>query len=129
MQPSTPSQRDTILLIDDEAIIRTAVAEYLLLSGYAVLAAEDGREGLEIFRQKQDQIILVLLDVTMPFMSGTEVLRHIRELSADVPIILLSGLHEPEDLAEMIALPSTTFMRKPFRLSQLVETINAIVNP
>lgn len=128
MQPSTPSQSGTILLIDDEAIIRTAVAEFLLLSGYSVLAAEDGQTGLEIFQQQQEQITVVLLDVTMPVMSGMEVLKHIRELSADVPIILLSGLHEPEVLAEMSALPSTTFMRKPFRLNQLVETITAIIN-
>jgi DNA-binding NtrC family response regulator len=129
MFSSQLSQMGTILLIDDEAIIRTAVAEYLELTGYSVLVAEDGEEGLEIFQKEWPQLALVLLDVSLPNMSGTEVLAHIRELTADMPIIILSGLNETDVLAEMGKFQPFTFMKKPFRLDQLIVAIKDVIRP
>jgi DNA-binding NtrC family response regulator len=129
MFSSQLSQMGTILLIDDESIIRTAVAEYLELTGYSVLVAEDGEEGLEIFQKEWPQLALVLLDVSLPKMSGTEVLAHIRELTADMAIIILSGLNETDVLAEMGKFQPFTFMKKPFRLDQLIVAIKDVIRP
>lgn len=128
MHLSSPSKTGTILLIDDEAVVRTAVADYLQFTGYSVIMAEDGQAGLEIFKQRQGEIDLIMLDVSMPVMNGLEALTYIRQLSTTVPIIIFSGLDEPENLTKMGALQFTTFMKKPFRLNELIKQINGIVN-
>lgn len=117
---------NTILLVDDETVIRTAVSQFLEFSGFTVLAAEDGQKGVDIFTAQQDQISLILLDVTMPIMTGKEALAHIRQLSPTVPIIMFSGLDE-RDLADTIAgSANTQFLKKPFRIHELLAMINSL---
>ena len=116
----------SILLIDDEVVIRTAVAQYLELSGFTVLTAEDGRNGLDTFMAQQEQISLVLLDVTMPVMTGNEALMQIRRLSPTVPVIMLSGLNEDGIAASIDNYDNVRFVPKPFRLQDLLQMIKAL---
>ena len=87
---ATPSGEETVLVIDDEEGIRHSIGACLTRLGYRVLLAEDGRAGLDLF--KQTRIIdLVLLDLSMPQMSGREVLQALRALDPDVKVVLFTG--------------------------------------
>jgi len=82
---------ETVLLIDDEEIVQKTTARLLERHGYTVLVGADGEEGLEIFRREQERISLVLLDLSMPRMSGEEVLAKLRALAPEIPVILFTG--------------------------------------
>jgi two-component system cell cycle sensor histidine kinase/response regulator CckA len=85
----------TVLIVDDEPLVRRAVRGILERGGYKVLESVDGIEGLETFAQKRDSIDLVLLDQSMPGMSGDQVLLRLMEMAPQVPVVLLSGLPGP----------------------------------
>ena len=85
----------TVLIVDDEPLVRRAVRGILERGGYTVLESADGVDGLETFAQKRDSIDLVLLDQSMPGLSGDQVLLRLMELAPQVPVVLLSGLPGP----------------------------------
>ncbi len=113
----------TVLLVDDEEMLRDMAAAMLTRLGFTVLAAKDGIEALEQFRQHRDEIRLVLSDLTMPRMDGWETLTALRQLAPDLPVILASGF----DKAQIIAgdhpeLPHV-FLGKPYKLKELGDAI------
>lgn len=86
-----PQVEGTVLIVDDEAPVREALTDILQTSGLQVLSAPDGRQGLDCFQSHQDQINLVVLDITMPMMDGQEVLKQLRHMAPKLPVILMSG--------------------------------------
>jgi PAS domain S-box-containing protein len=114
----------TILLVDDEEMLRDMAAALLKRLGFSVLAAKDGVEAVEIFRQQQDEIRLVLSDLTMPRMNGWETLTALRELAPDLPVILTSGYDKAQVMAgDHPELPQV-FLGKPYTLKGLGEAIS-----
>lgn len=87
----TPHGTETVLVIDDEPGIRKSLDLYLTKLGNRVLLAEDGSAGLELYRKDQPHVDLVLLDLSMPHMSGQGVLRTLRNLNPQVKVILFTG--------------------------------------
>ena len=85
---------ETILLIDDEETVRTTITRMLQRAGYTVLEGADGEAGLAVFERERVHIDLVLLDLSMPRLSGEEVLDELRGQDADIAVVLLTG-HEP----------------------------------
>ena len=85
----------TVLIVDDEPLVRRAVRGILERGGYKVLESVDGIDGLETFTQERDNIDLVLLDQSMPGLSGDQVLLKLMEMAPQVPVVLLSGLPGP----------------------------------
>ncbi len=117
----------TVLVADDEVIVRSVVVRALEESGFAVLTAGDGREALQRFRQHLDEIDVVILDLTMPGLSGEQVIREIRELRAEVPVILSSGYAEEDAVRRVAGVELVGFMQKPYRPAALVEKLRALV--
>ena len=78
----------TLLIIDDEKHIRLLYEEEFKDEGYQTLTASNGREGLDVFKQNQEEIDLILLDIKMPEMDGAEFLREIREINTEVSILI-----------------------------------------
>jgi len=109
----------TVLLVDDEAAVLASSMAMLRELGYQVIAAQDGLEALERFKQSPDEISLVLLDLTMPRMDGHETLRELQKLKPNVKVILCSGYHEQEALKETRLGDFVGFLPKPFRLRDL----------
>jgi DNA-binding response OmpR family regulator len=111
---------ETLLLIEDDASVRTVMAATLQAYGYRVLQADNGAQALERFKSRAAEVMLVITDVTMPVMDGPHTLRAIREIDPGVPCIVMSGLddvtarHLPQDLAV-----STTLL-KPFSAETLL---------
>ncbi len=105
--------KNTILIVEDDPIIRKSEALFLESSGYGVLLAENGRVGLEMFRQEQPDI--VLLDLRMPEIDGLEVLDTITRESPDTPVIVVSGVGTMDDAIKALKLGAWDFLSKPIR--------------
>ncbi|HUJ74478.1 MAG TPA: response regulator, partial [bacterium] len=117
----------TVLVVDDEASIRSVARRMLLHLGFEVLEAADGQEAVDTLRAHRDQVKLVVLDLTMPRMSGAETLRQMRSVRQDVPVILMSGYNEKVALDRLVGRNLGGFLQKPFKLEQLRERMRALL--
>jgi nitrogen-specific signal transduction histidine kinase len=118
-QPGLPLPQ-TILVIDDELAIRVALTDMLALLGITVLTAENGLAGLERFQKEQGNIDVVLLDLMMPVLSGPDTFFQLRAQKVDLPIILFSGYSDVNVTNQLLTLPGTFFLSKPFHLEELL---------
>ena len=107
----------TVLVVEDEPVIRELMAILLEEEGYAVRQAEDGVEALETV--DQHPIDLVLSDVKMPRLDGASLARHLRERGDPIPVVLMSAVYAEVDL------PGVRFMRKPVNCEHLLDIIAA----
>ena len=117
-----------ILVIDDESILRQTAEEFLIELGYEVLLAENGKVGVDIFKQERDTIDLILLDMIMPEMNGKDCFIEINKISPNTPIILISGFYKEEDLKELKLLGLNHFIHKPYNLIDLGSLIKKILS-
>jgi DNA-binding NtrC family response regulator len=115
----------TILVIDDEEGVRLVAQSALERAGFTVLTAEEGRAGIAMFRERADEIRLVLLDLTMPHMTGEEVCRQLLELRPQARVLLSSGYFD-QDGIELLSRPGVAgFIQKPYRPAKLIEQVRA----
>src|SRR6185369_12584151 len=112
----------TILIVDDEAGIRSSVRGVLADEGYRVLEAEDGRDALELIASEHPK--LVILDIWMPGMDGIELLRHIRDTHPGTPVIVISGHGNIETAVTATKLGAFDFIEKPFSLDGLLHVVD-----
>ena len=126
--PAPPASRATehpwwgsgiILLVDDEAPVRTMTTRMLSALGFDVLTAADGAEAVALFGTRSGEIRAILLDLTMPRMDGHEAFLALRRLRADVPVILCSGYDVRESAEKFSDLAFNGFLQKPYRLEEL----------
>ncbi|EKD33735.1 MAG: signal transduction histidine kinase, nitrogen specific, NtrB [uncultured bacterium] len=108
-----------ILIIDDEPIVRMTAKMMLERLGYHTAEAQNGQEGVDIYRAHREAIDLILLDMLMPVMDGTECFRALQQLNPAVKIIISSGFSRDADLAEMKRQGLCAFIRKPYKLAEL----------
>jgi PAS domain S-box-containing protein len=104
----------TVLVVDDEASVRHVVTGFLEREGMQVLTANDGEEGIDIFRRHVHEIALVILDLTMPKMDGEEAFHAIQAIRSDIPILLTSGFSETEAVSRLSLYDLAGFIRKPY---------------
>jgi CheY-like chemotaxis protein len=109
----------TVLIIDDEEVVRTTAQALLARLGYQVLVAEDGAAGLQLFERRRPEVEVVLLDMTMPGLSGRETFRRLRQLDPSARIVVCSAFSKEGELEQLQAQGLTGFLRKPFRLAEL----------
>ena len=112
--------RGTVLVVDDEEAVRSIAATVLEIHGAGTLTAASGDEALALLRTHGEKIALVLLDLTMPGISGEETLRRIRMLGASQPVILMSGYSETETMQRSTNLGVAGFIQKPFEVATLL---------
>jgi two-component system, cell cycle sensor histidine kinase and response regulator CckA len=111
----------TILLADDEPSLRAAVAEYLRGTGYRVLESQSAHDAVELARTHSASIEVLLTDVVMPGLRGTELAQQVQELCPDVQVIYISGY--AQGLPEAQVPKGAAFLQKPFRLASLGEQL------
>jgi PAS domain S-box-containing protein len=116
----------TILVVDDEEMIRKLARSILEQSGYTVIVAENGEQAIRIFREVVGQISAVLLDMTMPVMSGEKTLQQLRDINPDVPVLLSSGFSEIEARERFPGKAVQGFVQKPYTAPHLVEKISSV---
>ncbi len=115
-----------VLIIDDEPMILGIAREILEHAGFEVITANDGEEGLTKFRDNPDTR-LVLLDLTMPRMSGDEVFRELRKLRPSVRVLLSSGYNEQDTTSRFAGKGLAGFIQKPYGAEQLVEAVRSVL--
>jgi two-component system, cell cycle sensor histidine kinase and response regulator CckA len=119
----------TVLVIDDELSVRETARAMLERNGFSVRTAGDGREGVEIFREHADEIRVVLLDMTMPYMNGEEVFRELRRIRPRARVILSSGYNEQDATNRFAGKGLAGFIRKPYGLSDLISAVRRVLDP
>ncbi len=118
---------ETILLVDDEGIIWDVVIDMLQGLGYTVILAENGRDCVEIYRENPGQIDLVLLDMVMPEMNGHDAFFALKEIDADVKVLLQSGYMAQEEAQDVLDAGALGFLQKPYRMAELAQRIRGIL--
>ena len=117
----------TILLVDDEHIIRLPLVNMLESLGYHVIQATTGKEAVTLFRKDSEKIDLVILDMIMPVMNGKDCFLKLREFRPDIPVILASGFSESEDIRFLKSQGLNAFITKPFRKAQIAKLVRDVL--
>jgi PAS domain S-box-containing protein len=119
-----PRGTETVVIVDDEPLVRRATRALLEQGGYRVLECSDGEEALRTVERERDAIDLVILDRSMPGLSGEEVFEKLQGLARDVPIVLMSG----QPGAASTASRAAAVLNKPVELATLLTTLRSILD-
>jgi PAS domain S-box-containing protein len=115
----------TVLLVDDEEAIRAISGSMLSHLGFSVICAADGQEALELYSAHRQEVVLVLLDLTMPNMDGEETFNALRCLDPGAPVVLSSGYAEHDIASRFAGKGLSGFIQKPYSLAQLQQRVRA----
>ena len=118
--------RGTILVVDDEEMVRNLARVTLERSGYRVLAAANGEDAIRVFTENQARLSLLLLDMHMPDVSGVDLLRRLRVLDAEIPVLVTSGWTEGEVMHRFAGLGIAGVLEKPFTTRTLIERVRQL---
>jgi two-component system cell cycle sensor histidine kinase/response regulator CckA len=129
LEESSAEATETLLLVDDEQMVRSVAEALLSKLGYDILVAADGEEALRIYAERADDIDLVMLDLTMPTLSGADTFRRLREEFDYVPVLICSGY-----LVDLTAFEAETgarpdgFVQKPYKMETMASTVREVIN-
>lgn len=120
---------ETILLVDDEALVRRIGRTLLSKLGYEILEASDGLEALEICKTQGDRVQLVLLDLTMPNLTGKETFARLREIRPGLPVLICSGyLVDLDEFTRECGACPDGFVQKPYSFEDMAERVRATLD-
>lgn len=122
----TLSTDGKVLIIDDEKTVRMLASTILNKVGYSTILAENGREGLKIYQERKDEIELILLDISMPEMSGKETYIEIKKLDPEARVIICSGFEQDQRIQDLKKLGVDGYIQKPYNFYGLVKIINDV---
>jgi CheY-like chemotaxis protein len=112
-----------VLVIDDEEPVREAVNDILEMEAIRVIPAANGQEGIEIFERQHQEINLILLDLSMPGLSGVETFRRLYKIDPTVPVLVSSGYTQAEVTSRFPEERPSGFLQKPYSANVLVEEV------
>ncbi|MBW2566036.1 MAG: PAS domain S-box protein [Deltaproteobacteria bacterium] len=118
---------ETVLFVDDEEAIRDVGEELLQAMGYSVLLARDGKEAVELYEKNGDNIDIVLLDIVMPHMGGSEVYEKMKGINPNIKVLLLSGYSIDGEATDILDRGCDGFIQKPFTMKELSGKIREIM--
>src|SRR5512146_1552578 len=110
----------TVLVVDDEPLVTELAGDILRRFGYSVLKASAGEEAVNLYQQKSQEIVAVILDIVMPGMDGREVFRRIRAINPEVKVVVSSGYSHDRDADELLEQGASGFVQKPYRIAELI---------
>lgn len=126
---AAPGHGELILIVDDEVNVRQAMQRVLEHNGYGVMAAANGREALGLYLLQRDKVRVVVTDLMMPEMNGVALVRALRDLGPDLPILASTGLIDGENRDSLEAMRITELLPKPYTSFELVEAIARALEP
>ncbi len=126
--PGSLAGTGTVLVVDDEELVRQTAKHTLERYGYRAVTAEDGSSAIDVYRQNAGGIVLVLLDLTMPGVSGEEALRQLQGINAKVRVLLSSGYNEVEAVQRFAGKGLAGFIQKPYTAATLAEKVKEVLN-
>jgi CheY-like chemotaxis protein len=119
--------KETVLLIDDEGMIIDVGEQMLKTIGYKVILAGSGKEAIELFKENQDKIDMVILDMIMPGVSGGETYDRIKEINPRVKVLLSSGYSIDGQAEEILERGCNSFIQKPYNIKELSYKLREIL--
>ena len=119
---------ETVLIVDDEAIVRNITNKLLRRFGYQVLMASDGNEAIRIYESKHQDIDVILLDLNMPSLNGRSTVENIRKINPFANIIVSSGFLQEQQVKHLQARGIEYFLEKPFHPDDLLKIIRSSVH-
>jgi DNA-binding NtrC family response regulator len=119
------ANKNRILVVDDEAALRTVLSSELHTEGYVVSTASDGDEAIDLLHSHSYD--LILLDIKMPRVDGFQVLRHVKEKLPHIKVIMLTGFADLKNAIESKKLGAEDFISKPYDLVDLLATIERVL--
>lgn len=126
-EPMSLEGQGTVLVVDDEDVVRRMVKATLELYGYNVILAEDGRQAVEAVRQRPGAISCIVMDMAMPVMSGEEAVHEIERIEPGIDVIVSTGFDEVKAAARFKGMKVVTFLQKPYRARELAERVKAVL--
>ncbi|HKK20900.1 MAG TPA: PAS domain S-box protein [candidate division Zixibacteria bacterium] len=120
--------QETILVAEDDEVIRDLTRRILTKAGYSIIEAKDGIEAIELFRSNVDTVDLLLLDLMMPRKGGREVYQAVQHIRPGLPAIFASGFSKETLEMNLNENPNTALIQKPFRREQLLHEIRAVLD-
>ena len=124
---SPPGGFETLLMVDDEELVRDLGSDYLRQAGYTVLTASNGREALEVYQENQDDVCLVLLDLIMPEMGGRKCFKELMKINPKVKVLIVSGYTSDASEKDVFELGAGGFVKKPYDPTKLLQTIRDVL--
>ena len=119
---------ETVLLAEDEEMVRLPAKSVLEEYGYKVLCASDGDEAFELFKQHADEIDLVIMDLIMPKSGGKHVWQRMKKIRSDLKVIFISGYKATTARKDSASLPDAPFLSKPFSLIELARKVRTLLD-
>ena len=117
-----------ILIVDDEAAIRITATKMLELLGYNVLTAENGEQGIKVFKEHQEEIRAIILDMAMPVMTGDEAYKRLKEMDPQVKVLVATGFTNDQRVRKTMEAGASGFMKKPYSINILSRKLHEIIN-
>ena len=118
----------TVLLVEDDPMIRIPIVTALKRKGWTVVATSDGREALEVFTARRSEIGVVVLDLVMPRKDGLATFHELHHLDTKLPVILTFGLSDDARLGTMLSLGVREFLPKPYAVEDLLAALSRAVD-
>jgi CheY-like chemotaxis protein len=125
--PEGSSGRETILVVDDEAMVLDVAGEMLKTLNYQVITVPNGAAAIDLYRREQERVDLVILDMVMPEMNGSEVFHAIRQINPDARVLLSSGYSLNGQASKIMERGCSGFIQKPFTMSELAGKLRKIL--
>ena len=119
---------ETILLAEDDAMVRDLAVRFLENAGYTVLVAEDGRQAMTLFQEHAGQVDMALLDVVMPAMGGREACEKMRAVQPDLPVLFCSGYSENAIHSNFVLKEGLVLLQKPYARAELLRAVRAVLD-
>lgn len=119
---TSKNRKPVILFADDDKICLDVTAQILQKLGYTVLEARDGKEAIEVYKNNQDRIDLVILDMRMPY-NGEHAFERLKKINADLKIMITSGFTDDYGIRELVKQGCVGFLKKPFNAKTLSQKI------
>ncbi|MEQ8171883.1 MAG: PAS domain S-box protein, partial [Candidatus Eremiobacterota bacterium] len=119
--------KDTVMVIDDEQTVLSVAEAMLKKLDFNVLTENDSRKTVELFNNNKDKISLVILDMTMPYMDGSEVFKQLKTIKPDVKVILMSGYNEQAAINHFTEKELAGFIQKPYSVEELKKVIEKVI--
>lgn len=122
-----PDLKGTVLVVDDEELIRETLHEILRSTGFQVMLASNGMDALDLYREKGDQIDLVITDMGMPQMNGGELFKRLKEIKPTIKVIFCTGYMEQASKSDLLKRGACDVIYKPFKVQELLTSISTVL--
>lgn len=118
----------SILIIENEAYVREALTDILDIAGLKTIGAQNGREAIAAFQSLQHSIALVIMDMRLPDMDGTQILQELEAIQPSVKVIVASGEDKQKLLRQFSSHPNVSILPKPYDMDMMLSSVWQVLN-